>query len=418
MSNRNGVILSIVAILIIGIYFFIAYMREFLPKYRWYETYNYTDENPYGLKHTYDLFKAGMKDSSFILIDKKPSEILNKNAKNSSYIFIGANWIMDSLSVERLCDFVRKGNYAFISSYNSPKEIVKKKFYDKPEIPSYKGFMDSSVNTRFLDPQGKEYSKSFFFYFQVLKKKSLHYWLHTDLEKLADSLDIHGIEPVSVINNNFVNCYKFPYGRGVFIFHTTPLMLTNYHVVRQEGFDYMNELFSTMKKENIYWDEYSKAPHFLWQQNGRADESPLRFILSQKSLRWAWYLSLIAIILYLVFNSKREQQLIPLMPENKNTSVEFVKAVGMLHYQLKAHSVLADEILKLFLAYNKNKYGISPQLERELLITEITKRSGVAELLVRDIFKKHLAVRYNPAPEPVDLINLHSLTELFYKKSN
>ncbi len=416
MKNRNAIILVVILILCVAGYFFFVYFKEFLPKYRWIESYRYDDDNPYGLKITYEIFESICKKNNFVFIDSPPKDVIIKTDKNSSYIFIGAKWVADSLTVENFCEFVKNGNYAYISSYDPPYELIDKLCKNEYQLSYYDTFPDSVIETSFVNSNKTEKPRKFNFHCQYLKKKKIYWWSYIDRKHFLDSLSVFGFKPVSEINSEKINCYKITYGKGHFVFHTTPFMLTNYHTVRQEGYEYMNTLFAELKTSKIYWDEYSKAPHFNWQYQSFSEQNPLRYLLSQRGLRWGWYLSLVAVLIYLVFNSKREQQIIPLMPENNNTSAEFVKAVGTLHYQLRSYDVLVDEILKLFLAFVRNRYSIPSHLEKEMLTEEIIRKSGIPEKYIRGIFKLHLAIKYNPNPENKDIISFHSMVEQFYLK--
>ena len=75
----------------------------------------------------------------------------------------------------------------------------------------------------------------------------------------------------------------------------------------------------------------------IWSLNNQTSkvvsDSPLRFILSQPALKWAWYLLLAGVLIFIIFNLRRTQRPIPILPKNLNTSVEFVKTIGNLYYQ-------------------------------------------------------------------------------------
>lgn len=59
--------------------------------------------------------------------------------------------------------------------------------------------------------------------------------------------------------------------------------------------------------------------------------SPMRFILSKPALKYAWWLFLFGIFLFIFFNIKRKQRIVPIIEPKKNKSVEFVKSIGNLY---------------------------------------------------------------------------------------
>ena len=60
-------------------------------------------------------------------------------------------------------------------------------------------------------------------------------------------------------------------------------------------------------------------------------QSEMRFILSNPPLKYAWWLFLAGIVLFIFFNAKRRQRIIPIIPPKQNKSVEFVKSIGNLY---------------------------------------------------------------------------------------
>jgi len=56
--------------------------------------------------------------------------------------------------------------------------------------------------------------------------------------------------------------------------------------------------------------------------------TPLKYILSQESLKWAYYILIVSIIVYIIFQGKRKQRVIPLIPPLKNTTLEFVRIIA------------------------------------------------------------------------------------------
>ena len=84
--------------------------------------------------------------------------------------------------------------------------------------------------------------------------------------------------------------------------------------------------------------------------------SPFRYFLSQPPLRWALYLSMVSILLFMIFAARRKQRAIPVIREPENKSLEFAELIGTLYYQKKDH---ADLVRKkyLYFAEERNTSG-------------------------------------------------------------
>lgn len=137
-----------------------------------------------------------------------------------------------------------------------------------------------------------------------------------DFEILGSSYDIQNEE-----NYNFV---RINYGKGHIYLHSEPLFLTNYYLLTEGSEKYLQDVFSYLPDRETVW---------LMSNSEISSHSPLRFILSKPALRYAWYLFLGGLLLFVIFNVKRKQRVVPIMEPLRNKSVEFVKSIGNLYLQ-------------------------------------------------------------------------------------
>lgn len=385
-------------------------IRGYFPKYRWGENYTASNEHPYGLKLFYDLLKSKYKND-FILINRPPKNQLANKDTSSTYIFIGDKFILDSASSSQLYSFVQRGNNAIISCKESTHDLFLE--FTKNQHPNitYKYHYNIKIDLAFDSVHG---SSKFRFDFKQYKQAVTYRWAGLDSLYFTDTLAYFGYEKVSSFNNYYIDCFRFKVGKGWIVFHFNPVLFSNYTLSGKNGYNYAKSLLSPYLEKKIYWDEYSKAPEDLDYSNS-AHETPLRFILSQKSLRWAWYLIGILALLFIIFNSKRKQAFIPLMPSNKNTTLEYINSVSALHYQNGSLAYLSDEILKQFMYFIKHRYDISSNMDKSLIAKKLAPKSGIREEIIHKLFKHYMGVRYSPVKETNDLIEFYKLTEYFYK---
>lgn len=118
------------------------------------------------------------------------------------------------------------------------------------------------------------------------------------------------------------NFIKVKYGKGSFYLHTEPLVFTNYYLLKKDGEAYAEALLSYLPDRKTIWfvDDVEVS-----------STSPMRFILSKPALKYAWWLFLFGILLFIFFNIKRKQRIVPIIEPKKNKSVEFVKSIGNLY---------------------------------------------------------------------------------------
>ncbi|MBF8458079.1 hypothetical protein IV494_12925 [Kaistella sp. G5-32] len=136
----------------------------------------------------------------------------------------------------------------------------------------------------------------------------------------------HEILGKAVLDGGKVNFIKVNFGKGHLYLHTEPLIVTNYYLLNPENQKYVQDVFSYLpKRETVWFTESNKE--------STESQSPLRFILSKPALRFAWWLFLAGLLLFVIFNAKRKQRIVPIIEPLKNKSVEFVKSIGNLYLQ-------------------------------------------------------------------------------------
>src|SRR5690606_9670840 len=131
---------------------------------------------------------------------------------------------------------------------------------------------------------------------------------------------------VTLKGNHRANFIKINYGDGNIYLHAEPLVLTNYYLLIPGNEKYVQNVFSYLpSRETIWFSEKNET--------STESSSPMRFILSKPALRYAWWLLLGGLLLFVIFNAKRKQRIVPVIEPLKNKSVELVKSIGNLYLQ-------------------------------------------------------------------------------------
>jgi hypothetical protein len=145
-------------------------------------------------------------------------------------------------------------------------------------------------------------------------------------------------------------------------------------------------------------------------------DSPLRYILSQPALKWAWYLAVIGTGLFMIFNGKRKQRIIPDLPKKANTTTEFVKTMSNLYHETEEYNNIIHKEIKYFLEYVRSTYHLSTEKLDEKFIKNLTLKSGNNIEEVRSLIVMISKMKDRHFTTKVPLINLHKKIETFYKK--
>ncbi len=207
-----------------------------------------------------------------------------------------------------------------------------------------------------------------------------------------------------------VNFIRVQVGAGEVLINTLPLAFTNFHMLDGENGGYAFRALSYLPEQPVRWDGYYKPLR-------RSASSPMRVILSDEALRSAYYLLLTTLVLFLVFQGRRRQRIIPIIAPPQNTTVAFTETVGRLYYQHGDHANLAAKQRALFLDFVRTRLNLPTHTLDPELQLHVAERSGVPLDEVHDLFARLGAVKDQPRLSAEQLMALSEALEDFYAKS-
>ncbi len=422
--------------LVVATFFLITSMTK--KRRDWRETYSETSKEPFGSFVITGLLKNYFAGKKFIELSESIATVLPnpdtmKNTAN--YIFIGDGFWADSTDIDRLNLFVQGGNNAFIAANEITNyffsRLSKDTFSCKADnyVPYAGKIYGDSVsahltNSRSFDTNETRYtikeSADFFytewsiFYINEKRKDTCQRILplHVTLGKISN-YNIYDLSRKE--SDNFI---KIPYGKGYFFIHSNPVLFSNYCLTDSLHADYAGKVFSHLPAGDIYWDNKSRVPRDVVRNRNYSNQqftkdSPLRYILAQPALRWAWFIFLGLIALYLLFFSKRRQRIIPLMPDKSNTALDFIKSIAGLHRYQRNYAHIGQYKLVQFKSDVAKRYRLPQNLTDDNLTAQLSVQSNVPDFQIKNILKySEKSMRYNMLEE--DLINLHKLITQFY----
>lgn len=435
--NRNPIYFAIFAVLLLAGLFYYFY-RDDKAKFDWSEGSwqkkdGYSEKNvqPYGANIAFNLLKNYVPGKRLIELNKNISEELPKDTfgAGDNYVFIGEALYMDSLGTDRLLKFVEAGNTAFISSKTIPFDLMNYVYFRECEDAPWGdyGSMEDSIGRLSLRTPALADS-SIDFYFAIQNIPRIYNWHFIENYAFCDSLPQF---PLGYVNGDRINFASFPYGKGRFLLHTTPLAFSNFSLLRPETRPYAEGVWSHLSEGNIYWDAVSRIPESVgrrrngsWANRGLEEDHPLTYILKQPALAWAWYLLAGMAGLWILFRAKRRQAIIPVLRKNENSSYEFIGTIAHLHFRERNYRSLTEQSMKLFLAQIRERYGlvapIDPQTQHprtdDDFFRKLSAVSEIPETAARQIFNQYAAtVQYQPTEQM--MVDLHLAMEGFLKKA-
>ena len=360
MKASRWFIVFIVAFLLIM--FAIEYN---LPKkFVWTPTFSHYDEQPLGCALFDSLLSSSLPHG--YSLSKETFYQMEEDTVDKMGILVIANTLsMVKADVNALLKMAERGNKIMLVSNNYPKLLEDTLgfycTYSHFNAAAFRKYASSifrkdsiywvadSVYSRQLYRCYPQFCNSSFRRYdsKVIRKLAEKDMTDAIGDALADS------DSVKVYSNYHpLLAMARPWGEGEIILVSTPLLFTNYGVLDENNANYIFRLLSQMGELPIVRSEgYMKA-------TAQVQQSPLRYLLAHQPLRWALYLTMITILLFMIFTAKRRQRAIPVVREPANKSLEFTELIGTLYFQKKDH---VDLVRKKF-AY------LAEELRREIQV--------------------------------------------------
>ncbi|ETZ19662.1 DUF4350 domain-containing protein [Pedobacter sp. V48] len=385
--------LIVSAVLLVG-YLLAQYYK---PKpTNWTPSYLKEDKIPYGtyilFHEIHDLFP---KRDVQIVRDPIYNTLKDKKFSNASYLFIAHSMELDKLDFKELINFVKDGNNAFFAAFDFGKTLNDTLKFDIES--SYNYSIEKSTGINFTNPK--------------LKTKYDYVFGKQIAEQYFTKIDTSRVTVLGKNANGKPNFIRYSFGKGHIYILPNPQLFTNYSLINPLGADYSAKALSYLPSSaSLIWDEHNTR--------GNIDDSAvLRVIFRNESLRWAYYIALVGLIIFVLFEMKRRQRIIPIIEPLKNSSLDFVKVVGKVYYQQRDNGDIARKKISYFLEHIRSTYNLKTTALDKKLEEALNIRSGVPEETIDQLFSVVNVINNNRYVDDNSLINLNKLIERFYKQA-
>jgi len=373
----------------------------------WNPSYTAGDKIPFGCFVLFNELPTLFPNNEVTSVNQSLYEVLIDidTLSKSNYLMVNNGIDFDEQEYNQILDYVSRGNDVFIASsyfgYLSDTLNLK--------VDANYAIREDTVSLSLTNSRFKirkfPYTKGMYNrYFSSVDTLNTTVLGHVNYNQQAFSFEGDSEDDIQK-KPNFV---KVKLGKGNFYLNATPLAFTNFYMLGGNE-DYVANTMSYLKNhETVFWDNYKKSGRVII-------DSPMRFVLNQTSLKWAYYLTLLGVLCFFIFKTKREQRIIPVIEPLENSSVEFARTVGSLYYQHKDYTNLISKKINYFLEFVRSHYYINTTTISEKTIKDLSAKSGKSMADVKSLIDLIRSLKRKSEHTEHDLIELNKKITSFKK---
>ena len=366
------------------------------PKqYNWTVTFSHTDKNPYGAYAYNRLLPGIFPDKKITNSYKTLYEMKDSLSASDNIVIISTNFSADKEDTKALLQHVDKGGSVFISA-----EYFRGHFSDSLKVSTYDYFF--KIGNIF----GKRDSAYLKFTNAKLDTLKEYYFRRDNIHNYFNEFDTTRTTVVAKNDYNYPVTIRMRIGKGNLILNATPLMFSNIYLLTSENHEFVANTLSYLPPEDITWTEYYHV--------GRMEAAtPLRFILANEPLRWAYYITVLSIITFMIFEMKRRQRIIPIIKPLSNSTLDFVNTIGNLYLQSGEHKNIAEKKIQFFLDQIRTKFWLNTAVVNVAFAETLAKKTGRDLEESKTLINAINAIRSKEKISAEELMDLNKRIERF-----
>ena len=396
----------VLIVITVGALLLVQYSKP--KEINWFPSFVNDHKIPYGTKVFNEFLQEEFKQVKQIYVP--PFEFLaNQDSIKGTYVFINNEVNFGEVELHRLLDWTSKGNSLFIASSSFEQQLLDTLKLQTNNL--YNSFENGrAYEHRLVNPQlgnNEEFTfekDSYTSYFSLDSIPSPITVLGTVSAK-NDSLSAKG----QSINYNVI---RKKYGEGEIILSTFPKAFTNYFILKDPNKAYTAGLLSYWdESRTLYLDNHYKAGKSIYT-------SPMYIFLNIREFKWAYYLALLGVVLYVVFEGKRKQRAIPVIEPLKNQTLAFTRTIADMYYESGETKAIAKHKIDYFLDYVRNHFYFQSIESHEDFYQNLASRSAHEVEEVEHLFKYLSQIESKETITDTELQKLNSLIEKFKKKAH
>jgi hypothetical protein len=370
------------------------------------------DKIPYGTYAAYRLLQKEFPHARIETNRYAPTGWKNLSSDSTKQVLLIVTKSFDPTEedLDYLTGFVQKGNYVFISTSQVTRNAAK--FFKLKTKQHYNYYAIGLHLHHEFDPFD---STAVFLDTASFLQPSYYQYPGADFTNQFSIIDSSFSYPLGYSRDTSLNIIAIHSLNGTFFVHSAPVTFTNFFLLYKNNREYFEKLMGLLPADakKIVWDEYYLNQNF--NNTPQPKQGLLSVILKFENFRWAFWITLLLLGLYLLTEIKRKQRIIPKYEKPKNDSLEFVTTIGKLYYEKADHKNLAEKLSMYFLDFVRNQYKISTSEINDNFVQQLAIKSGRAVNEIQAITDSMHIINLSDAITQKQLMDYYELLEHFYK---
>jgi len=381
--------------LIIGAILIIVYLIAQYNKptpTNWAPTYATKDKIPYGTFILYNRIKdilpaANVQQSKIAIYNTLKGKKFNKTA----YLIVAQKAEISKTDFEQMVKYMQAGNDVFMASYDLGK--IEKDL----KIQTSTSMSAEGSNLNFTNPN--------------LKTEANYGFERGIGSQYFSKIDTSKTTVLGVNADSRPNFIRYSYGAGNLYLIAEPGFYTNFNLLNKYGAEYAAKTLSYLQgNKQVIFDEY-----FSGQKNATTDM--LRVFFKHPELKFAYYLAIFSLIIFVGYDIKRRQRIIPIADPFTNSSLAFVNVVGSVYYHERNNLDIGLKKINYFMEYLRTRYYLKTNEIDSKFAQLLMEKTGINEALAKTLTRHFIQTPTMSELSDTQLINLNESIEQFYKNT-
>jgi hypothetical protein len=423
--NRSGVALWIGLLLLLSAIFLLLNKRL-----SWDETYRNTGNNPYDLS----LFRLQLNTNSTsrpLVIKHDFNGIIDKALQDPSqpytYVHMGERNILSTKELLKLSTFIHAGHDVFWCTKYYPSDVLT---FLRDLGLTYEVTTVNRLSLTFSANQPDDTSTYTYVRYDTYKDKVEPLstsWFSLNRSDSTNTNTAHPsdteptiievdtptvydviIHPYSALSGHKDRWYMIEIlmGKGRLLIHSEPLVFSNYYLKTEVGQAYVGQVLSQLQRSRLIFDEGPARQKAMTEITDNR-KNPLSYLFKRKGTTYGW-LGLLGLgVLYVLFNTRRMERPIPVIPPRKNETIAFIHNMSSLYRRRNAHAAIARLRVDSFMFKMRTIPGISRSISDPEFAEALSEKLLIPKEQVAQTFR---FIRNIERKKPEDITELDVTT--------